>query len=162
MEWSFEDFEDIDTVAKPAARDRELVPEGEHRFTIRRASSNERKFEVVLASDDEACGWVFCNFPTDREWGQKLIVSLAKALGYAAAPWKSAAPEDIVGRTVRARVYHRVGNSGRTFVNAGEFFVDMSPPVNEAGPAHTRARTADQKYKAEHRGEVAAADDIPF
>jgi|694.fasta_scaffold65822_3 hypothetical protein len=162
MEWSFEDFEDIDTVAKPAARDRELVPEGEHRFTIRRASSNESKFQVVLAAGDDSWGWVFCSFPTDRGWGQKLIVSLAKALGYAAAPWKSAAPEDIVGRTVRARVYHRVGNTGRTFVNVGEFLPDPEQLLTQAGPAHTKARTADQKFKAEHRGEVAAADDIPF
>ncbi|NBW86020.1 MAG: hypothetical protein EBR23_04115, partial [Planctomycetia bacterium] len=145
MEW-FEDFEDIETVAtKPAARDRELVPEGERRFTIKRASWTEKKFEIALAADGEEFGWVFCNFPPDKRWGQWLIVSLAKALGYQAAPWRAAKPEDLLGRTVRARVYHRVGNSGNTFVNAGEFLPDPEQLLKQAGPAHTKARTADQK-----------------
>ena len=161
MEW-FEDFEEIETPAAKPARDRELVPEGEHRFTIKRSGNEDGKFSDALAADDDRYGWVWGSFPTDIGWGQKLVVSLAKALGYAAAPWKEADPEALIGRTVRARVYHRVGNTGRTFVNVGEFLPDPEQLLTQAGPAHTKARTADQKFKAEHRGEVAAADDIPF
>lgn len=157
MDW-FE-FDDIEAVAtKP--RDRELVPEGTHTFTIERSSSDDRRFEVALAHEDRRLSWVWAKLPKDTEWGQRLIVGLAKSLGYEAAPWKAAKPEDLVGRKVIARVYHKPGNAGGVFVNVGEFApVEAEQLVAKAAHPAARARTADQKFKAETRG---GGDDIPF
>lgn len=161
METWYEEFEDINEVAKPAKRDREIVPEGEHRFTITKASSDDQTFDVWLAHEDDALRWVFCKFYKENPKQRWLIGSLARALGYTAATWPSVDVPGLKDRTVRARIWHRSDND-RTFVNVGEFFVDLSPAVTEAAPAHTKARTADQKFRAERRDVPGAADDIPF
>lgn len=160
MDW-FE-FEEIEAVATEPTRERELVPEGEYTMTIERASSTPGEYKVALAHDDRRFSWVWATMPTDKTWGQRQIVGLAKALGYEAAPWKAAAPEDLIGRRVLVQIYHKLGNTGRTFVNVRSFSqaTEAAPPSAQvAAPAWKRARTADQKVKAETR---AAGDDIPF
>lgn len=139
MEW-FDEFEDIDTVAtKPAPRERELVPEGEHTFTVTRVSATAADFKLCLVHDDERLGWVFCTFPLDKDWGRRLLGLLARSLGFTQAPWKNSTPEDLEGRRVVARVYHRAVNAGRTFVNVSAFRQDKEQLVEQAAVPAKRA-----------------------
>ena len=132
---------------EPEKRERELVPEGEHAFEIKTAEQGPHKFKegeflmLRLSASNGSYQFVFCDIPFGSA-GVRLAKSLADALGEQATGKISLNPGDLVGRSVRAVIYHRVGNSGKTYVNVSEF----KPP----------------KVAAKKPAAVAAKDDIPF
>lgn len=142
-EWMMDDLPE-----EPAKTDREMVPEGEHGFEIKSASQGAHKFKqgeflmLRLSALNGSYSFVFCDIPFGKE-GVRLAKSLADALGEPATGKLSLDPDAITGREVRAVIYHRVANSGKTYVNVSEF---KPPKTKPAKPAKV----------------VAAADDIPF
>lgn len=155
MDW------DIDTDSfEPAAEQPryELVPEGEHVMTIRKAEIDDKRFKVDLSHEDRRYGFVWADFPRGVAWASKLVAELAVALGYDAASWKAASPGDLAGRRVTVRVYHKIGNSGKTFVNAGGF----SPAPAEAAASAARPPAKRTPTKKADAVSAVPNDEIPF
>lgn len=150
------DFELNEYFEPVPAAERELVPEGEHQFRITQVVEDQKRLRVDLAHDDRRFGLVFADLPKGPAWAGRIVAELAAALWMDAAAWKAATSDAIKGRRVVARVYHKVGNSGRTFVNVGGFSPAADDPATSRPPAR---RTPTQKAEA-----VSAlpADDIPF
>ena len=147
MDWEFETF---DEPAAPVA-EREHCPEGEHDFEIKKVVVEDHRWRIDLAHPEKRFGLVFADLPRGKSWATRVIGTLAAALGYDADGWREATADDLVGRRVRARIYHKVGNAGRLFVNVGQFM----PAADEAKPAKT-------KSKRRPAVEADAGDDIPF
>jgi hypothetical protein len=149
MDWKFEGFEDGAEPTPAATGERDLVPEGSHALEIVRASEEGADLKLALAHADKRFGWVWANCPRDKDWGARIVSSLARALGMSPADWNETAPDQLVGRTVAAEIYHKAGNSGRVFVNVRKFTAAEAPPK-----AATRSRSA--------KPAAVAPDDIPF
>jgi len=150
MDWKFEDFADEAPAEPQGAAERQLVPEGVHALEVVRASEEGADLKLALAHPDKQFGWVWANCPRDKDWGARLVSSLAKALGLSPAQWNETTTDQLVGRTVAAEIYHKAGNSGRVFVNVRKFAAAEAPPAKPAG----RTRAA--------KPAAAAPDDIPF
>lgn len=151
------------TDATPPAR--ELVPEGDHLLQIKAVirHDEEKKVEIRLEHPDRRYGWVFARVPMEASWGKRVLSSLRKALGCTSEEWAALDITDLVGRRVRARIYHKAGGT-RTYVNVGEFLsagveTATASPVVERAVAPPARRTPTQKADA-----VASMpeDDIPF
>lgn len=148
-DWGMDDeFEKVDN-SKPA--DRELVPEGDHDFLVKEVIDHGEKVEVRLVHDDRRYGWVFARTPKAQDWGKRLLSTLRQALGMTREEWVAAPITDLVGRRVRARIYHKAGD-GVTWVNVGEFL-----PVERPAPAAIKS-----KPKRPAAAPVIGDDDIPF
>ena len=138
--------------------ERELVPEGEHAFEIRAVSEGRHKWKegeflsFRLSALNGSYGFVFVDIEKSAK-GARLASSLSAALGGPAAGRLSLVPEELDGREVRARVYHRVDRNGRTHANVGEF---MPATVAAAKPAKAAAKKVDRPAA------TSAQDDIPF
>jgi hypothetical protein len=150
---------DTATAANEAAPVRDLVPEGLHDFTIKQVIESEERVEVRLVHDDKSCGWVFDRLNKGNGYAKARCKSLAGALGIAADRWQDAvAAGDLEGRRVRAEIWHKVGNDGRTFVNVSHY-----KPTEQASEAAPAARPAAAKPKKPAPQAVdLAPDDIPF
>jgi hypothetical protein len=172
MDWGLD--EDTAAVVRDDSRppERELVPEGDHPFQIKEVIDHGDKVELRLAHDDTRFGWVFARTPKDLDWGKRILSSLRQACGMTREEWAAGEITDLVGRRVRARIYHKAGN-GRTFVNVAAFLpgenatrvetATAKPQVERAvAPPSSRApvkRTATQQVDASSR---MPGDDIPF
>lgn len=156
-DWGFEDFDaEAPATAKPQGR--ELVPEGEHVFRIERAKDTDQEFAVTLAHSSPAYGWVWAKMPKGKSWAARLCGSLARALGMTREQWQATEIGELIGRQVTAEIYHRVGNSGVTFVNVRKFTAAPGEPASvTTKPA---ARTGKQRTAA--AGQGGTNDDIPF
>lgn len=145
MDWMIDELPE-----EPAKTERELVPEGEHTFEIKSASQGAHKFKegeflmLRLSATNGSYQFVFADIPFGPN-GVRLAKSLSDALGEPSTGKISLDPEALAGREVRAVIYHRTGNNGRTYVNVSEF----KPPKTAAKAAKKAAA-------------VAAQDDIPF
>lgn len=151
------DFE-LDEFFEPVdarVEERDMVPEGEHDLRITKVVEDAKRIRVDLAHDDRRYSLVFADLPKGVQWASKIVGQLAAALGMSAAEWKAAKPETLKDRRVKARVYHKVGNSGRTFVNVGGF--SAADPAPAAKPVAKRTPT----QKADAVGNV-PDDEIPF
>lgn len=152
MDWMMDEMPE-----EPARVERELVPEGEHAFEIRSATEGPHKFKegeflmLRLSALNGSYQFVFLDIPKGAK-GARLAASLAKALGLDVDGKISLSPEDLQGKTVRATIWHKVADSGRTFVNVEKFSAD-------ATAAEAPARKPAVKKTA---AAVAAPDDIPF
>ena len=170
MDWGLDD--NLIGVVRDDSRppDRELVPEGDHAFQIKEVIDHGDKVELRLAHDDKRFGWVFARTPKAVDWGRRILSSLRQVVGMTREEWAAGEITDLVGRRVRARIYHKAGN-GRTFVNVAEFLpadpvvetATAKPQVERAvAPPSSRApvkRTATQQVDASSR---MPGDDIPF
>lgn len=145
------------TAPVPAGgRQRELVPEGRHLFEIVRAGEKgvvlELAFARVVDGDlDRNTGWVWANLPRDKDWGRRLVASLAAALDLSPAAWNATNVADLEGRQAEAEVYHKQLDT-RVVVNVRHFYrITPATPV-QPPPARRPASAA----------KVLADDDIPF
>lgn len=148
MDWTMQDADDVETVAERA-----LVPDGEHVFEIRAASEGSHRFLdgefLMLRLAADGYQLVFCDIPAGPS-GAQLAASLAAAVGTTAGGGTvSLTPDDLTGRTVKARTRQRTGKNGKTRVWVEMFMPDVQEPPAKAP-----------------RGKKAAAappdDDIPF
>ena len=170
MDWGLDD--DVPaTVVRDDSRapERELVPEGDHSFQIREVIDHGDKVEFRLVHDEKRFSWVFARIPK-ADWGRRILSSLRQAVGMTREEWAAGEITDLVGRRVRARIYHKAGN-GKTFVNVAEFLpIEQVVETATAKPAVERAvappssmppanRTPTKKADAASRIQ---GDDIPF
>jgi hypothetical protein len=170
MDWGLDDdFTPVAVRDDSRAPERELVPEGDHSFQVREVIDHGDKVEFRLVHDERRFGWVFAKIPK-ADWGRRILSSLRQAVGMTREEWAAGEITDLVGRRVRARIYHRAGN-GKTFVNVGEFL--PAEPVVEtatAKPTVERAVALPSSRPPANRtstkkADAAAAmpeDDIPF
>lgn len=170
MDWGLDD--DLPPVAvrdDSRAPDRELVPEGDHSFQVREVIDHGDKVEFRLVHDERRFGWVFAKIPK-ADWGRRILSSLRQAVGMTREEWAAGEITDLVGRRVRARIYHRAGN-GKTFVNVGEFLpTEQVVETATAKPAVERAVAPPSSRPPANRtptkkADAAASmpdDDIPF
>lgn len=155
MEWKIDEWPDEQARPATGTAERELVPEGRHRFEIVRASEEGPKLKLALAvlrdgQPDKRFAWVWCNTPRDQDWGRRLVASLARGLGIGPAAWNSTAVADLEGRQLEAEIYHKQAGD-RLFVNVGQFFEAGAVPVEQPKPVKKPAAAP-----------VLAEDDIPF
>lgn len=151
---------------------RELLDEGEHRLQIQAITDAAERLEISLAPDDRRFGWVFCKLPREASWARRIVRSLAASVAVPADRWQEAiSGGDLVGRRVIARVYHKLGRDGRTWVNVAAFKpapellaaeaveTASASPQAERAVAQPSARTATQKAD---KASQMPDDDIPF
>lgn len=153
MDWDLNEF--FEPVAA-TREDRDMVPEGEHDLRITKVVEDAKRIRIDLAHDDRRYGLVFADYPKGVQWAARIVGELVTALGLTPAEWKAASPETLKDRRVKARVYHKIGNSGRTFVNVGGFLA-ADEPAPAAKPVAKRTPT----QKADAASNV-PDDDIPF
>jgi hypothetical protein len=167
--WGIDD--EIDTNATDASPPtRELVPEGDHEFTVKAVIDTAERVEIRLAHDDRRYGWVFANLPKTASWSRKILSSLRTALGITREAWAGLPIADLEGLRVKARAYHKAGDHG-TWVRVAEFLpceaaieTATAKPAVERAVAPPAAR-APVKRTATQKADAAAAmpdDDIPF
>jgi hypothetical protein len=139
--WGIDD--EIDTTATDASPPtRELVPEGDHEFTVKAVIDTAERVEIRLAHDDRRYGWVFAKMPKAANWARKILSSLRTALGITREAWAGLPITDLEGLRVKARVYHRAGDRG-TWVNVAEFLpCEAAIETATAKPATGRAPPA--------------------
>ena len=154
MDWDLNEFFEPVAVER---EERELVPDGEHEMRITKVVEDAKRLRVDLAHSDKRYALVFADMPKGVGWAAKIVGELVAALGMTPAEWRAARPETFKDRRVVARVYHKVGNSGRTFVNVGGF----SAVAEEAAPAPKPVAKRTATQKADAVGNV-PDDDIPF
>jgi hypothetical protein len=170
MDWGLDDdFPPVAVRDDSRAPDRELVPEGDHSLQVREVIDHGDKVEFRLVHDERRFGWVFARIPK-ADWGRRILSSLRQAVGMTREEWAAGEITDLVGRRVRARIYHKAGN-GKTFVNVGEFLpaeqvVETStakpqveravaPPTSMSPVKRTTTKQVDDASRM-------PGDDIPF
>jgi hypothetical protein len=158
MDWDLNEF--FEPVAA-TREERDMVPEGEHDLWIMKVVEDAKRLRVDLAHDDRRYGLVFADFPKGVGWASRIVGELVTALGLTPAEWKAIRPDTLKDRLVRARVYHKVGNSGRTFVNVGGFSAAEAAPPPAAKPAAKPVAKRTPTQKADAASNV-PDDDIPF
>jgi|APCry1669189034_1035192.scaffolds.fasta_scaffold22339_3 hypothetical protein len=168
------DEEFTDTATTDAkAPERELVPEGDHEFTVKAVIDSPERVEIRLAHDDRRFGWVFARMPKTANWAKRILSTFRTSLGITREAWAGTTLKDFEGLRVKARVYHKAGTSGGTFVNVAEFLPGAgAAPVETATakPAVERAVAPPSSRPPANRtptkkADAAAAmpeDDIPF
>jgi hypothetical protein len=156
MDWPIDDFDGDPVDQTPA--ERELVPEGTHLFTIKKIEEDSVGLKIALAHDDTGREWVWGNFPRHEPWARKIVSGLPPALGLTVEAWNAAAPDDLWGHQVMAKVYHRQGRD-KTFVNIASFSRPEPAEKPVAKPAAKRAQTA---KAAAAMAESGGEDHIPF
>jgi hypothetical protein len=169
--WGIDD-DFADTATNDAAPPtRELVPEGDHEFTVKAVIDEADRVEIRLAHDDRRYGWVFAKMPKQANWARRILSTLRTALGITREAWAGLPITDLEGLRVKARVYHKAGNKGGTFVNVGEFLPGLAAvETATAKPAVERAvappaQRAPVNRTATKKADAAASmpdDDIPF
>lgn len=174
--WGIDD-DFADGAADAAPPTRELVPKGDHAFTIKAVIDEPDLVEIRLAHDDRRYGWVFAKMPKQATWARRILSSLRTALGITREAWAGLPITELEGLRVKARVYHKAGTKGGTFVNVGEFLPGAAAaPVETATakPPHASyvekaiaplAGRAPVKRTPTKKADAAASmpdDDIPF
>jgi hypothetical protein len=167
--WGLDDDVAVDDSRAP---ERELVPEGDNTLRIKQVTEEEGVVEIRLEHEaGRQYRWVFQRCPTDQDWGRRILSTLRKSLGMSREEWQASPITDLVGRVVRARIYHKAGN-GKTFVNVTEFLPGPAVETATTKPAVERAvappssRTAPPARRTKTQQADAASgtdgDDIPF
>jgi len=157
-DWGFDDIEQVAATPEPQATgNRELVPEGRHTFRIERAGEDDQALKVTLVHSDKRLGWVWDTLAKGNGIAKARLASLLRALGVQLEAWRQMDPGDLIGRSVEAEIYHKVGSKGGTFVNVRQYY-ELPAVAKAEKPAAARSQAA-KAHKATTEGN---ADAIPF
>jgi hypothetical protein len=149
-----------------AGGDREMIPDGTHTVTIRKAAEGAHRFPAD--NPGEFLNLEFApNGPYSLFWAsygssardKRMSALLAQALGFSPESWADADPGELVGMEVQ--VTTKIGTKGkpRVFVNDFQPVERAATPPSKPAP---RPQTPAAKVAAA-RGEEAGGDsDIPF
>jgi hypothetical protein len=140
--------------------DRQHLPDGTHDVQIKTVAEDKAQLVLELAHDDRKFWWVKVSLKKDQPWARALVAQLAGALAMSPQEWLETPINDLTGRRVRAKMYHKSRDNGGVFVNVGKF-LPIEELVEEAAEvAKKPARTPAAKVKA--ASPSIGSDDIPF
>lgn len=134
-------------------------PEGEHELKIESVQETADELKLELSHDDRRYWWIKCYLKKNAGWAKILVGQLVGALAMGRDEWLGSPKDELVGRRVRAEIYHKVKPDGRLFVNVGRF-MPIEQLVEEAAAKAKPARTPAAKVKA--ASPAIGSDDIPF
>lgn len=154
-----------------AGGDREMIPDGTHTVTIRKAAEGPHKFPENNPGDylnlEFAPNGPYSLFwasygSSEKDRGMTAI--LAQALGFSPESWADTDAGELVGMEVQ--VTTKIGTKGkpRVFVNDYQPVpVKAKPGAFELGPiAAPKPRTPAAAIAAARGEEAGSSDDIPF
>jgi hypothetical protein len=148
-----------------AGGDRQMIPDGTHTVTIRKASEGPHRFP-----DDNPGEFLNLEFapngPYSLFWAsygssardKRMSALLAQALGFSPESWADADPGELVGMEVQVTTKQGTKGKPRVFVN------DFQPVPRFAAAPEKKpaARTPAAKVAAARGDEAGSTDDIPF
>jgi hypothetical protein len=146
--------------AAPESTERMDLPEGVHELKIKTVAEDTTQLVLELAHEDRKFWWVKVTMKKGEGWARVLVAQLAGALALSAQEWSETQMDDLTGRRVMAEIRHRVGTSGRTFVNVWKFTPIAELEQEAAEVAKKPARTPAAKVK--QTAPAIGSDDIPF
>jgi serine/threonine protein kinase HipA of HipAB toxin-antitoxin module len=166
MDWTMTDDELPQDVHALRPEEREIVPAGIHRATIKKAEERCVEWKKNDANPSGEClslrlsvgnfQYVFADIPSDKTW---LARQLAEALGIVAADGTlRIVPGDIEGEEIEVDFKHFTNRQGVTKADVKAYLPKATTPA-AAPPA--KRQTLPQKAAATFRAN-GGADDIPF
>lgn len=163
IEWTIDDeFQDVH---ETRPEERQIVPAGTHRLTIKAAEVGPNQYRTHERNPDGIClklrleldryhKLVFDDLPQHQPWRG---AQLAEALGIQAdGNTLRVSPDVVSGQTVVAMVEHYTSKAGKTSAVVKRYITAEKPEA----PRSPAARTAAAKVKAASPG--IGNDDIPF
>lgn len=149
-----------------AGGDREMLPDGTHTVTIRKAAEGPHKFPEN--NPGEYLNLEFApNGPYSLFWAsygssekdRGMTALLAQALGFTPEAWADADAGELVGMEVQ--VTTKIGTKGKPRVWINDFMPveRAAPPASKPAP---RPQTPAAKVAAARGDEAGGGDDIPF
>ncbi len=165
MDWTMTEDELPQDVHALRPEEREIVPAGVHRATIKKAEERCVEWKKNDANPSGEClslrlsvgnfQYVFADIPSDKTW---LARQLADALGIVAADGTlRIVPGDIEGEEIEVEFKHFTNRQGITKADVKAYV----PKVTAAAAPPARRQTLPQKAAATFRAN-GGADDIPF
>jgi hypothetical protein len=166
MDWTMTDDELPQDVHALRPEEREIVPAGVHRATIKKAEERCVEWKKNDANPSGEClslrlsvgnfQYVFADIPSDKAW---LARQLAEALGIVSADGTlRIVPGDIEGEEIEVEFKHFTNRQGITKADV-KAYVPKATQAAAAPPA--KRQTLPQKAAATFRAN-GGADDIPF
>ena len=163
---SFDDGFDAATAGGAPAGEREMLPDGTHTVTIRKADEGPHNFPEN--NPGEFLNLEFApNGPYSLFWAsygssakdKRMSALLAQALGFSPESWADADPGELVGMEVQ--VTTKIGTKGKPRVWINDFMPVERAAAPAAKPA-PRPQTQAAKVAAAKGEEAGGGDDIPF
>jgi hypothetical protein len=165
MDWTMTDDELPQDVHTLRPEEREIVPAGVHRATIKKAEERCVEWKKNDANPSGEClslrlsvgnfQYVFADIPSDKTW---LARQLADALGIVAADGTlRIVPGDIEGEEIEVEFKHFTNRQGITKADVKAYVPKVTAPAAPPAKRQTLPQKAAAVFKA-----AAGADDIPF
>jgi hypothetical protein len=165
MDWTMTDDELPQDVHALRPEEREIVPAGVHRATIKKAEERCVEWKKNDANPSGEClslrlsvgnfQYVFADIPSDKTW---LARQLADALGIVAADGTlRIVPGDIEGEEIEVEFKHFTNRQGVTKADVKSYVPKVTAPAAPPAKRQTLPQKASAVFKA-----AAGADDIPF
>ncbi len=158
------DFVIEDEQTQPTMVERDIVPAGIHRMTVKHCEEGPNQYKTSDENPDGQCiklrlatvdgqyKFVFDDIPKHLGWRAK---QLAEAVGIVPASGRlSLQPDDLVGQVVNVEISHYTSKAGK--VSA---VVKRYVPASAVAAATTKPAMKSKPQKVAAAG---AADDIPF
>ena len=164
MDWTMTDDELPQDVHTLRPEEREIVPAGVHRATIKKAEERCVEWKKNDANPSGEClslrlsvgnfQYVFADIPSDKTW---LARQLADALGIVAADGTlRIVPGDIEGEEIEVEFKHFTNRQGITKADVKAYVPKVTAPAAPPAKRQTLPQKAAATFKA-----AAGADDIP-
>lgn len=166
IEWTMEDVQDVH---ETRAEEREIVPVGTHRLTIKEAEVGPNEYRTSDTNPDGIClklrlelnrghKLIFHDVPQHQPW---MAGQLARALGIQPDGSKlRLSPDMVAGQTVIAIVEHYTSKAGKTSAVIKRYLEPNAAPVAAAKPA-AAPKAANARQPAAKVTD-SFEDDIPF
>jgi hypothetical protein len=155
------DFVIQDEFSETAAVERDIVPAGQHRMTIKHCEEGPNQYKTSDENPDGQCiklrlatvegqyKFVFDDIPKHLGWRAK---QLAEAVGIIPISGRlSLEPDELVGQVVNVEISHYTSKAGK-----------VSAVVKRYVPASTAAAPAKQIRAKPQKVAAGPSDDIPF
>lgn len=158
------DFVIEDEQTQPAMVERDIVPAGIHRMTVKHCEEGPNQYKTSdenphgqciklrLATVDGQYKFVFDDIPQHLGWRAK---QLAEAVGIMPVSGRlSIQPDELVGQVVNVEISHYTSKAGKVSAVVKRYL-----PTSEARPAQPKAAIKPKGHKVVATG---PSDDIPF
>lgn len=158
------DFVIEDEQTQPATVERDIVPAGTHRMTVKHCEEGPNQYKTSDENPDGQCiklrlatidgqyKFVFDDIPKHLGWRAK---QLAEAVGVLPVSGRlSLKPDELVGQVVNVEISHYTSKAGKVSAVVKRYL-----PASTATPAQPKAAIKPKGHKVAATG---PSDDIPF